>query len=420
MSFPTPFNEAARLRSLRAFRILDTEPEQAFDLLTGLARTQFRTPIALISLVDESRQWFKSADGLAAAETSRDVAFCAHAIITGQPLVVENALADPRFADNPLVTDDPKIRFYAGAPLVTSDGFRVGTFCVIDLIPRYDFTDDDRNALADFARLAVELMELRRRAEGDPATADAEEIAVEAQMDLFSVVAHEIRSPMAALTGLVRAFADQAFGPMENDRYRQCSTLMAETADYLMQVTDHMLDFARLRAGDVAINEEVVKVADLLMAANRMTGHMQEEKNTTLAVGTRGDGLSLLVDRGLTLQMLTNLVGNAIKYGPNDATVSLSAERSDHGGLAVVVVDSGRGMSADEIGAALKPYRRLNHPGEQDPGGIGIGLPLVKRLIEAHGGRLDVRSAVGVGTVARIVFPAYRVRSAPASPKDAA
>ncbi len=420
MSFPTPFNEAARLRSLHALRILDSEPEQAFDLLTGLARAQFGMPIALISLVDERRQWFKSANGLDATETPRDVALCAHAIISGRPLVVENALADPRFADNPLVTDDPKIRFYAGAPLVTSDGFRIGTFCVIDLVPRYDFADEHRTALVDFARLAMELIELRRRAESKLAEPGSEEIAVEAQMDLFSIVAHEVRSPLAALTGLVRAFADQAFGPMENDRYRQCSALMADTADYLMQVTDRMLDFARLRAGDVAIKEEVVQIADLFKAADRMTRHMQDERNVSLAIGPRSNDISLSTDRGLTLQMLINLVGNAIKYGPKDATVSLSAERSDHGGLAIVVADCGRGMSADEIGAALKPYGRLKHPGEEDPGGVGIGLPLVKRLIEAHGGRLDVRSAVGVGTAARIVFPAYRVRSTPVSPKDAA
>jgi len=420
MSFPTPFNEAARLRSLHALRILDSAPEQAFDLLTGLARSHFGVPMALISLVDEDRQWFKSAAGLDISETPRDVAFCAHAIVSERSLVVENALADPRFAENPLVTDDPKIRFYAGAPLITADGFRIGTFCVMDLVPRHDFADAHCAALADFARLAVELMDLRRQGQRHAATRSGEDIAVDAQMDLFSIVAHEIRSPMAALTGLVRAVADEAFGPVENNRYLQCTALMVEAADYLMQVTDRMLDFARLRTGDVAIKEEVVAIPQLFDATQLMTRHLQEEKQVSLSIDTRSGDAALLADRGLTLQMLINLVGNAIKYGPPGATVALSAERTDNGCLALVVADSGRGMSSEEIGAALKPYGRLVQPGQDDPGGMGIGLPLVKRLIEAHGGRLDVRSAVGVGTVARLVFPAYRVRSAPMSPKDAA
>ncbi len=420
MSFPTPFNEAARIRSLHAFGILDSEPERAFDLLTGLARTHFDVPIALISLVDESRQWFKSAPGLGAQGTSRDVAFCAHAILSDRPLVVRNALEDARFADNPLVCDDPKIRFYAGAPLITSDGFRVGTFCIIDVVPRYDFAEGDGAALQDFARLAVELMQLRRRA-GRPAVVGTDSaIVADAQKDLFAIVAHEIRSPMAALTGLVRAFADEAFGPLGNARYRQCSALMAETADYIIDVADRMLDFARLRTGDVAIEENEIVVSTLFAATNRMTRHMQAERDVSLSLSDGAGAATVIADRNLVLQMLINLVGNAIKYGPEGATVSLGVEAAERGGLALIVSDCGPGMSAEEIGAAIQPYARLVQKDEEDPGGVGIGLPLVKRLIEAHGGRLELRSAVGVGTAARLVFPGYRIRSRPLTPKDAA
>jgi GAF domain-containing protein len=154
-------NDAARVAALQKYAILDTEPEQAFDDLTLLASYVCKTPIALISLIGEDRQWFKSKIGISATETSRDIAFCSTAIQQPDVFVVPDALQDERFCRNPLVVSDPNIRFYAGAPLINEDGYALGTLCVIDRAPR-ELAADQEAALKALSRLVLMQMEFRR------------------------------------------------------------------------------------------------------------------------------------------------------------------------------------------------------------------------------------------------------------------
>lgn len=156
--------ENERLETLRNYGVLDTDFEESFDRVTRLAAQLFGAPISLVSLVDEDRQWFKSAMGLDARETPRDVAFCAHAIMQDDVFVVSDAQLDKRFADNPLVMGAPNIRFYAGAPLKTQEGHRLGTVCVIDNQPRIEPDAQMIQTLEDFASLVIELLETRKAA----------------------------------------------------------------------------------------------------------------------------------------------------------------------------------------------------------------------------------------------------------------
>ena len=157
-----PENESERLLALHEYRILGTRPEQSYDDITAIASETCQVPIALLSLVDSDRQWFKSKVGVETDETPRDWSFCAHAILSPEPLIVQDALKDERFRDNPLVTGDPEIRLYAGFPLQNNEAHRIGTLCVIDREPR-QLTSSQCRVMKALARQAVSFLELRKR-----------------------------------------------------------------------------------------------------------------------------------------------------------------------------------------------------------------------------------------------------------------
>lgn len=161
MQIPPPSDEAQRLDYLHNNNLLDTPPDDVLNKLVQLAASRFSAPISTISLIDRHRQWFKAKCGLDACETGRDVSFCSHAILKEDVMVVADASADRRFKDNPLVQGEPNIRFYAGAPIITESGIKLGTLCVIDSEPRHDFNAQQLAELADLAAVVAHIIDLR-------------------------------------------------------------------------------------------------------------------------------------------------------------------------------------------------------------------------------------------------------------------
>lgn len=276
--------EAARLAALRRYDILDTPPEPGFDRIVRLASHLLGTPISLVSLVDEKRQWFKARMGLDATETPRSMAFCAHAILGDDVMVVPDAVNDRRFHDNPLVTGAPHIRFYAGAPLCTPEGHRLGTLCVIDQEPRQ--MDDERRALlADLSALVVDELELRRvnHALGEMALRDA--------------------LTGAFNRGAFMMTAERAFNRARNEK-RNLSVLMLDL-DHFKAVNDtwgHAV-------GDRVITE-LYLIAKSTLRKGTTVGRIGGEEFAVLLPDTDGVGALNAAER------LLGAIGNASVPGP--------------------------------------------------------------------------------------------------------
>lgn len=215
----TPANEKTRLETLRALNILDSSPEERFDRLTRLARRLFGVPIALVSLIDADRQWFKSSFGLDAKETSRDISFCGHAILGDEIFEVPDAALDERFYDNPLVTDSPNIRFYAGCPLTVLNGSKLGTLCLIDQEPR-SFDDDDRTLLRDLARMVEMEIAAVQLASMDELTLLSNRRGFEALSQHALHVCNRLQKPVSMLFFDLNDFKqiNDQYGHAEGDR----------------------------------------------------------------------------------------------------------------------------------------------------------------------------------------------------------
>jgi anti-sigma regulatory factor (Ser/Thr protein kinase) len=332
--------EAARLAALRRYRILDTEPEQAFDDLAQIAAHLCGTPIALITLVDADRQWFKARVGLTVAETQRSVSFCAHAIEHPDVFVIPDATLDARFRDNPFVTSAPHVRFYAGAPLVTPDGQALGTICVVDHVPR-ELTADQRDTLEALRRQVMAQLELRR---------NLDELA-------------------SALRERDRAEAEQA-------------ALVTE----LRAALDHVQHLSALLPYCSTCRLDMVVPADPAAIGKVTDGVVRVLREATHVDDTSEMAIELALQEALA---------NAVRHGCKDdpaKQVQCCVSCDARGEVLIVVRDPGEGFDVGAVPDPLEPQNLLK--------GSGRGVYLINQLMDEvrfhdHGREVHMRKAVG-------------------------
>lgn len=409
--------ENDRLAALARYEILDTPHEKAFDLLTQTASRVFKAPIALVSLVGDTRQWFKSACGLSAKETPREWAFCDHAIRSNDIFEVCDASKDPRFATNPLVVGPPHIRFYAGAPLQTPDGFRLGTLCIIDTAVRPKLTAAERVTLRDFSALAMDQIETRlaarralvetERRRRSQASADAALQAIvqayRSKSEFLASLSHELRTPLNAIIGFSEMIKLQIAGPVGSERYLEYAKLIGESGSHLVTLVTDVLEFSRAEAGRIELRLEPFAVAEAVEEAVGMLLPLARDRGTAVDIQPIDPSLQIVADRLRFKQVIINLVSNAIKFTPGGRVV-VAAERCGEV-MTLLVTDTGVGICEADLERVLKPFDQGTADSDAKRAGFGLGLPIAKALVERHGGVLGIESAAGRGTTVRVQMP---------------
>lgn len=381
---PLPEHEEARLGELRRTGLLDSAADAAFDALTGAAATLFGVPTSLITLVDRDRQWFKSCYGFQTRETSRDIAFCGHAILSDEVMVIPDATRDPRFATNPQVTGEPHIRFYAGAPLKSASGNVLGTLCIIDTKPRADFSAAERELLRRLAAGAQSLID----AATDLKAAD------ETRALFLSTVSHDLRGRVAAIMGyadLLQRHRDR-LDPARRDSFVQ---QVRSSAQQLAVLLDDILDLERASLGELKPDIAAADVGALVrrvVANHGVATRRKTQLDVPEAVAP--------VDAKLLERAVENLVANAEKHTPASAAVTIRVSARDDG-VEIAVEDEGDGVPEDERDAIFEAFRRGRDAASR-PSGSGLGLYLVRRFVELQGGRAWVEDRAGGGASFRV------------------
>jgi signal transduction histidine kinase/CheY-like chemotaxis protein len=383
---PLPPDEQARLESLARYEVLDTAPEQGFDDLTALASHVCDCPVALVTFVDERRQWFKSRHGIDATETPRELSFCGHAILTTAPLVVPDTAVDARFFDNPLCIDGPRVRFYAGAPLVTPDGHALGTICVVDQTPRR-LSAAQVDALERIARQVVTQLELRR-------VSIRAQRAAAAKAEFLATMSHEIRTPLNGVIGMTRMLLETPLSPEQ----REYAETVEASGEHLLAVLNDVLDFSKLEAGRVELECVPFDLHELCARALALFTPAARAKGVALELawrlrapsGRRGDPTRVR-------QVLLNLLGNALKFTTQGA-VRVCVDGDDDGRVRVAVCDTGIGIAADALPRLFTRFAQADASTARRFGGTGLGLAISHMLTERMGGSLRAESALGAGS----------------------
>ncbi len=382
--------EKQRLAALRRYDILDSETEQDFDEIVQLASNICEVPISLISLIDENRQWFKSKTGLESQETHRDQAFCAHAIGGDDVLIVPDATKDDRFVNNPLVTGYPSIRFYAGMPLKTPDGFNLGTLCVIDRKPG-KLSKDQIFGLKTLAKQVVIQMELRLKVKELDVQKKALQKLNKANSRLLSIIGHDLRSPLSMLTGLVHMSSDKKLTQEKfQDVVRQLETNLFSTNDLL----ENLFEWAVQQFEERGIKNEKILFGELVSNEIQKNLIQFQLKDNTLSNEVEKD-LYLFADKHAMSFVIRNLILNANKF-TDGGKITISSKLVEHD-VHICVSDTGVGMQPDFIEKLFDgPFRNTSR-GTRGEKGSGLGLQVCKELIEKHGGKIWVKSFPGKG-----------------------
>jgi len=401
---PSPDQEQQRLEDLYSYNILDTGAERDFDELVQLANMICGTDMSLVSLVDKGRQWFKARTGISLSETPRNESICAHAISEDGLFIVENTLQDQRFSSLPSVVNDPNVRFYAGAPIVSSNGFKLGTVCVLDDKPR-QLNEMQKQALEKLARQASLLMEFRKKNEQLKRIAREQlqlkqlaEVAAKSQRRFLANTSHELRTPLNAIIGMTELLLAENPAPHQLEHLEA----LRFASGNMLHVVNDLLDYSKIVSNSLTFEQIDFHLPQLLQHIIRTHAVAARNKNLRLELSieasvpeqVNGDPLRLT-------QILHNLLGNALKFtgeGLVRLSVSLADTKPEIWSVHFMVEDTGIGIGEDRLGAIFEEFGQAHSGITRQFGGTGLGLAITRRLLELQGSEIFVRSQPGAGS----------------------
>lgn len=388
---PFPQNEEQRLRALQAFDVLDTLAEPQFDALTELAAHICDTPIALISLIDSDRQWFKSKVGLEVDQTPRDISFCQYAIMNDDLLEVNNSLDSPILKDNPLVVGDPNIRFYAGAPIKNKDGFKIGTLCVIDRKPK-KLDDRQKKMLQLLADQVLNQLELRSMVE-------KERQLGKIKSQFITLISHQFRTPLAIIKSNSELL-EMMHTDIQDKQRMQSQKYFNRIFWEIDQMTDLMDDVVLLgQLENIDTNKQVIDVTTVCKNITERTNKLQED-DRCLELKIVGEKQLLKVDQNHLEIILNNLISNAFKFS-EESNPELAVEYGEDL-VHITVTDTGIGIPQEQLEEIFEPF----HRGKNSllSRGTGLGLTIARKLTELQDGKISANSD-GTKTTFHVYFP---------------
>lgn len=377
---PIPANEQKRLQELYSLELLDTSYEEEFDEIVRIASKICNAPMSIVTLLDSQRQWFKAKVGMEDNETGRDVSFCGHAIMGDGVMEIPNALDDERFHDNPLVTGAPSIRFYAGMPLVTQRGYKIGTLCVIDTVPR-NLDEDQLESLQTLAKQVMRIIELRVKVR------ELNELT-NIKNKIISIIGHDVRNPLASIKNILDMNAMGFFKGEDRDKFLK---MASEQVDNTISMVSNLAEWGRLNL--TTQGTEIRPLPLHAIAEDCIKGlalNIQEKNN--LVKNETGETIFTKIDENSLRFILRNLITNANKFTDN-GTITIRNNRQK-----ISVCDTGIGMTKAQIDNLRNDGQVTSTAGTNNEGGTGLGLMLIKDFLRKIKSDMFIESEVDKGT----------------------
>ncbi|WP_312033810.1 GAF domain-containing sensor histidine kinase [Actinoplanes sp. TBRC 11911] len=393
-----PDNETDRLAALYGLDILDSAPEQDFDDIVALASNVCGTPMSLVTLVDTDRQWFKARVGTDLTETTRELSFCAHAILGRDLLVVPDTTKDARFSDNPLVDSTDGIRFYAGAPLVTTDGFALGTLCVVDNQPR-SLDIEQLQALRALSRQVTAQMELRRHATALANTTARLQELERRKDDLASLIGGDLRAPLKLVTAYLEKLGTTGYQDAE-----MADLVGRAAAGHIRGFLDlmhHLTSMAEAGFGTEQLHMRQIDLTRITQRAVEAVRPIAASKQIWILNQAGGPALPIIADPVRLEQVITHLLFAAVKYTPPGGRMRVGTEVESGPTVRVDDMDLPDGMRPELFPHLY--YGAIANP--VDVPGPDRGLAVAKKILDAHHATVALSDRPGDGTSVHVTFP---------------